>query len=186
MTFSTHPSITEILQVPGYLFWNPTALTSEATWGAKIGFLEGGVRFEPRYRVQTYTEEEYGDEVRAKVFTGAAPLVTAVFKNWNATLASLFPGAGSSLTLKYPGAIAAGTEIDSTTYAKPLLFVPQDTTNRPCLLVQKAAPNPVETARLQISHTRQTQFPVVFDCLRKSSDADGIYYFGKLSGAVLR
>ncbi|RLD10048.1 MAG: hypothetical protein DRI56_03230 [Chloroflexota bacterium] len=185
MGFATHPDVNEIIQVAGYLFWNPTDLSNEAGWGTKLGFCSGGIIFSPNYKIATFRQEETGVEVYKKIYLGCAPVLTAVLKNWNSTLLErLFPGLSSGGAVEFPGSIPAGTDLSA--YSHALIFVPQDTDNHPCLLFQKACPNIVEASKLKFSHRDPTVFPVAFDGLRKSSSTDGIAYFGPLSGAVLR
>ena len=187
MGFLTNPSVDEIVQCSGYLFWNPTNLASEATWGTKLGFVDGGVVFQPGYQVVTVTQEETGQAVYKKIYTGATPVISGVLKSWNSTvIGALFPGLASGASVKITNSFKPGSDLSSTSYCKPLLYVPQDTTNHPCVLFQKACPNIVETAKLILSHTKRMTFPFVFDALNKTSDADGTAYFGLLSGATLR
>lgn len=188
MAFLTNPDIDETIKCSGYLFWTPTNLSAEATWGTKLGFVEkGSLKFSPGYNTASITREEYGEAVYKKLYVGSTPRLVAVLRNWNATaMAVLFPGLNSTKALKIPSSLLTGTVISSTTYAKPLLFVPQDTTNNPCILLQQAAPNIVDSAKMMISHSGETLFPVVFDGIQKTADADGAAYFGLLSGATLR
>jgi len=187
MGFITHPSIDEVLQVPGYLFWNPTALTSEATWGTKLGFCESGISFQPNQTIVDLQEEETGEETTMRVFCGGTATIIAVLQNYNATaLSALFPGQTTSARAYYPGSIKPGTDIASgTTYAKPLLFVPQDLARDPAIVFQKASPNIVKTARIVLSHSKKSLFPCVFTAIRKSSAVNGIYDIGILSGLGL-
>lgn len=187
MAFLTHPDIGEIIQCEGYLFWNPTSLASEAGWGTKLGFCEGGVQFSPGYQIAPIKEEETGEAVQDIYFLGATPTLTTVLQNYNAiALATLFPGMTTGAALKIPGGLTPGTKLSSATYSKPLLFVPADTTNHPCVLLQMACPNLPATAKLLLSHSKKTLFPVVFNGIPKTTAADGTAYFGLLSGAVLR
>lgn len=187
MAFLTHPSVEEIIQVAGYLFWNPTNLAAEATWGTKLGFCEGGIVFQSGHSVIPVTQEETGPAVYKVVYVGSRPTLFAVLKNYNSTLLStLFPGMTTSTAAKFPSTIRPGTDLSGATYSQPLLFVPQDTTNHPCVLLQKGCPNIVQAAKLKLSHSDRTTFPVVFNGLPKTTDADGTAYFGLLSGAVLR
>jgi len=185
--FLAHPDVNSILHVAGYVFWNPSALDVEANWGDQIGFVEAGVKFEPGYRFAEVREEEPGEELRKKIYLGSSPRITAVFKSWNAVIAErIFPGLGASTPkIEIPGGIKPGTEISTATYSKPLLFVPQDTVNNPCVLLQRACPNIAQTAKIMLSHGRKAMFPAVFDGIRKTSGAQGIGYMGPLSGATL-
>jgi hypothetical protein len=189
VAITTKPDMNEILQVPGYLYWEPSALDVEANWGTLLGFTKTGVSFEPGYGVQHLTAMETGIEPTIKVYLGSAPRISVILRNWNATMISvLFPGLKKSgaTAINAPGAIVAGQDLTAATYAKYLLFVPVDQTNNPCFLLQSAAPNILRTAKLQASHKNRMLFPCVFDAIRKSSDVDGLYYIGPLSGGTLR
>ena len=187
MSFLTNPSADEIIQVAGYLFWNPTNLAAEATWGTKIGFCEGGITFSPGHHVEYLHQEETGEALYKVIYCGSSPRLVAVLRNWNETLmACLFPGLVATTALKLPGSILPGTDLSSSTYSKPVLFVPQDTANHPCVLLQKACPHILDAAKLKFSHKDATTFPAVFDGLPKTTDDNGTAYKGLLSGAVLR
>lgn len=189
MAFVTHPSVDEILQVPGYLFWNPTALDSEANWGTKLGFCENGVTFVPAPQFSETHEEEYGEEVRDVIYLGSIPRVTVILQNWNDIMTSvLFPGQyTSSKKITMFGALKPGTSVSTgSTYAKPLLFVPNDRTNKPCLLVQKAVPTFLMQGKVKFSHTERALWAAQFTPVRKTNHADGAVYVGLLAGATLR
>ena len=94
---------------------------------------------------------------------------------------------GNSLTVKSPGTFKAGKELSGTSsHYDRLLFMPVDETNNPCLLIQKAVPNIIESAKLNFVHANRLFFPIVFHAIRKTSDIDGMYYIGNKTGAVLR
>jgi len=187
MAWLTHPDINEIAQTPGYLFWAPTNLSAEGTWGTKLGFTEKGVDFDPGYNYGILSGEEKGEEPLHKINLGQTPTITATLKNYNATaLDKLFPGLQAGGAVKSPGTILPGTDLLSATYTGYLLFVPDDTTNHFCILLQRASPSFIATAKIRHSHSVPGAFPIVFTGARKTNDADGIYYYGLLSGAVLR
>lgn len=136
--FESHPNYIEIVQNAGYLFWNPTDLSAgESGWGTKLGFVENGVNFEPGHGFIELTTPESGDEPTIGIYTGNHALVSAVLRNYNSTaLSVLFPGLISSGNLKAPNTLKTGTNYFSTHYGQ-LLYVPDDQTNHPCLLLQK-------------------------------------------------
>jgi len=182
--FATHPNPAEVLRVPGYLFWNSTSLTSEAGWGTKLGFCEKGVNIEIDYGVKTLISE-FGEEITQKIFLGTNVRITALLKNWNTTaLSILFPGQTSLATITVPGTIVPGTSLASTTYTKALLFVPEDTANNPCAILQKSAPN--FGKEFKFSRVEDTVYFCVFDGIRKTNDAEGLYYMGLIGSGVLR
>lgn len=186
MAWLTHPATAEILRIPGYLFWNPSGLASEAQWGTKLGYCEKGVEVDIAPQTGLLGNEEYGEEPIYKVFLGTIIKVTAILKNYNATaLARLFPGQTSGATIEVPGAtIKAGHSLVSGTYTDHLLFIPDDTTNNPIMILQKAAPNAI--ASMKFSRVDDTTFICVFDGLRKTNDADGLIYIGAIGGGMLR
>ena len=186
MAFDTYPSFDELLRVPGHLYHNPTNLASEATWGTLLGYCETGVTWQPSPVFVPLTAEETGEEQTELVYAGAYPLLFAVLKNWNVTaIGRLFPGMADGKAVKFPGSYKPGKLLKAS-HGAPLLFVPSDQTNNPCLLLQQAVASLLETAKLIFSHRKDTLFPAVFRGFRKTDDADGISYMGLLSGAVLR
>lgn len=188
MSFDTHPNYQEIIQASGYLFINPTDLSSEAGWGTKLGFVEGGVAWEPGHGVIELTEPETGDEPRYAIYTGNSLKFAAVLQNYNSTVLSvLFPGLVSSGNVNFPGDFKTGQDIlDSGNGNIRLLYVPDDRVNHPVFLLQKAAPYISGTAKVKLSHSDRMLFPCIFTGARKTDDVDGIFYVGPLSGAVLR
>ena len=186
--FASHPDYAEIIQNSGYLFWNPTNLAAEATWGTKIGFVRDGVAWDPGHGFIELDQPETGDEPVIGIYTGNHVIVAALLRNYNATaLSLLFPGLTSSTAVKFPSTIKTGVNYYATVgYYGKLLYVPDDQANHPCLLLQKAIPRIHSTARIKLSHYDPMTFPCLFTGARKSNDADGIIYVGPLSGAVLR
>jgi len=190
LTFSAFTSIEstpdplEILRVPGILWWAPTNLGTPA-YGTRLGFLSDGVLWEPGYKTLILAGEEKGEEPTQKYFLGTAGKVYVRLLNYNSSaIARLFPGCTSSTKVQYPNSFLAGTDLTSSTYTDRLLYVPDDTTNNPCLLLQKSAPNVEDTIRL--SRGDDTEFLCVFDAFRKTNDVDGISYLGLIAGATLR
>jgi len=188
MPFDSYPDLLEIQQVSGLLFWGTTSLANEAGWGTKLGFVEKGVHWRPNHGYTLLSGEVNGDEPTMMIYTGPAGFITAVLKNYNTSMLSvLFPGLVDGTSVKIPNSIKPGTDImNSGSYANYLLFVPEDRTNHPCILFQKATPHIVATAEIKYSHVDRSSFPVIFTASRKSDDADGIAYVGALSGAALR
>jgi hypothetical protein len=184
MTWVGHPSVNEILRVPGYLFWAPSALTSEATWGTKLGFCDGGIRLEILPQYVYHRTEEDGTQPSIKLYKGVFCKLYATMLNFNATaLARLFCGLTSGTTIKVPGSINIGTDVNSDTYRDRLLFVPDDT-NNPICVVQRACPN--ITQSFYFTRDNDTVFECVFDGFNKTTDADGTLYVGLKSGGTLR
>lgn len=187
MAFSTFPDINELLRSECYVHWNTTSTATEAGWGTKIGFSRGGHVFEPHYRTVDIHYEDTGEEIVDKIYIGSQPKIRVTLENYNATLlAILFPGLNSGSTVKHPNNFLSGQSITGASYTSRLMIVPRDSTNHKVLLFQRAAPNILETAKILMSHRDFSTFPVVFDALRKTNDADGIYYMGDLASAVLR
>ena len=187
MTFAAYPNINEIMRVPGLLFWNPTNLSAEATWGTKLGYTDTGVTLEPVGDFLPIKREEYGNRTEDVFYAGNSPQLVCVLQSWNTTaIERCFPGMGGTLTVSSPGAYRPGKMISRSNTA-PLLFVPDDTTNNPCLLLQKACPRQANGIKIRFSHTDRIFLSIVFHALTKSNSySDGQYYVGPLSGAVLR
>lgn len=188
MGFASYPSMLEISQVSGFLFWGTTSLANEAGWGTKLGYVKGGIDWRPYYGTEVLSGVENGDEPILTVFTGNSGRLIALLRNYNTTaLARLFPGLVTGTAVKTPGAIAPGTILSATAaYYGRLLFVPDDEDNHPCLLLQKAVPHALKTTKLKFAHADELVFPCVFEAHRKSDDADGISYLGLIAGATLR
>jgi hypothetical protein len=182
--FATHPSANEVLRVPGYLFWNPSALTNETTWGTKLGFCEKGIKVEIDYRYKTFSGEINGDEPMLKVFLGCVVSVSALLKNYNSTaLQVLFPGLTAGTSLSYPNTILPGTSLLKSQYTSRLMYVPEDCTNNPCFILQRAAPN-IEDS-LQFSRVTDTDFYASFKGFRKGDNQTSLCYLGLITGGVL-
>lgn len=182
--FATLPDPLEALRVPGFLFWEPSALTNESTWGTKLGFVEKGVLVKPKVDVVLTYQEEYGSEPREAYFAGDSVSVKAILKNWNATvLARCFPGHTSSTQVKFPNTILPGTRIDDV-YGGHLLFVPEDTVSNPICLCQRAIST--FNGELLFSLSKQTDLEIDFTCMRKTDDADGLWYWGPIASGVIR
>jgi len=187
MAWVTYPDINEIMQQAGFLFWEPSALDVEANWGTKLGFVEKGVDFDFGHNFGILSGEEKGEEPLYKIYLGQTPSVTAILKNYNAdVIARLFPGLTSGSAVTSPGTILPGADLFNVLYTGHLLFVPDDTINHNCILLQKASPCIISTAKVMHSQSTPSAFPIVFTCSRKTNDTDGFYYYGPLSGAVLR
>lgn len=189
MTFTSYPDITDVLYVPGLLFWGTTSLSTEAGYGTKLGYCNTGITFEPRVRTVEFTGSETGEEPIMELFLGYAPRVFADLMNYNATaLARLFPSLTSSTAVSYPSASALpGKNLFSST--SRLLFVPDDTANNPILLLHHAVAHIIAAAKLRLIQSDPTIFPAVF--LAKTNISDGSrvagssFYLGPLSGATL-
>ena len=66
MAFTSYPSSTEIIQVAGLLFLNPTSIANEAGWGTKIGYTRDGVAYSPGLKtIELYVNDGY--ETTSKV-----------------------------------------------------------------------------------------------------------------------
>ena len=182
MPFTNHPSGVEVLQVPGYLFWGPTGFSDESEYGDNLGFLEDGVDFFPNYNVSNL-KGPYSERYVHKIYLGNTPVVKAILKNYNAvTLARLFPGLAIGNTVSSPntGSVISGKDLNTNN--NRLLFVPIDTANNPCLLIQRAVPNIEKT--IKFSREKFMNFACVFDCFRTSANRSE-YYLGPISGASI-
>jgi len=121
-----------------------------------------------------------------KIFTGSAPRIIAVLRNYNANaLQRIFPGLISVTSVRFPGQ-AAGTVLNTTAgLFDHLLWVPDDTDNNPIALLQRAVPNITESIRL----TRQLDsgYTVVFDGFSAdTTNPDAVAFIGPITDGVLR
>ena len=184
-TGGTTPSETEILHVPGFLYWNPSSLTAPVNYGTLLGYTKDGVSFAPSPEYFDVRTEETGETLYKRYYTGHHAKVSAILRNWNAgVLGAVFPGQSGTTYAQAPGSLVAGDEISSATYTKPLLFVPLVSSD-PCLLVKKAVPSVSMAARLQWSHSKGLNILAEFDVLYNGTGAQTQYYIGPLSGASL-
>lgn len=184
-SFTNYPNVSEILQVPGLLFWGTTNLANEAGWGTLLGFCEKGVFFKPGQRYAKFKEEETGEEIRKILYVGSIPKINVDLKNYNATaLGRLFPGLSTGTKIQYPGSTVAGQPLEP--YTGRLLFVPDEKVQNPCILFQKAWAYAAMNKSLRFSHEKSLIFSCVFLAARKTSDVDGSVYIGPISEAVLR
>ena len=181
MAWVTYPAVSELTRNAGFLFWNPSALTSEATWGTKLGYTDQGVDVLPSIQVAELTEEETGNEVTRIVKLGETPRIVANLSSWNATsIARAFPSMTSTTNVSHPGSNKPGAFLQNTTGV--LLFVPDDVTNNLCLIVYKACPRLVQEAVVKLSHGNLTMLMVSFLALRSNGSGTS-FYLGKMSGA---
>jgi len=184
MTWNNHPNVDEILRVPGYLFWGTTALTSEATWGTKLGFTETGIRLEFLPRYIYHRIEEDGSEPSIKLYGGTFCRIYCTLKNFNTTaINAIFPGLSGDNKIVFPGTIKTGRDITGLSTNR-LLFVPDDRDSNPICLAQKASGLPVQA--FYFKRDWDTLFESAFDCFRKTGDEDGIVYVGDIDGGTLR
>jgi len=183
----TNPNEDEILRQPGYLYWNPTNLASEATWGDLLGFTEEGIEVIPNVESASFEGEEYGNDPVIMLYLGCACKVKVRLKNWNDTsIARLFPGMSSSGNVFYPNTIYPGARLDTTTYAKRLLFAPFDEGVHNKIFLAPMAVG-VLAGILNFSANKDTVYEILFHCFRKGSGSE-IYrgfYIGSMSGATL-
>lgn len=175
MTLAIHPAVSELRRVPGYCYWNPSALDVEANYGTKLGFTETGVDWSVGVGTSKSAAEERGVEPIAKWYLGAICRVWVTFKNWNATaLARAFPGLTSGTNVQYPNDLLPGVRLDASPYAGKFLFMPFDeTVTNPCILLSYASPNIEETARMRMRLNDDTNLPIVFDCFRHPAATGG-------------
>ena len=185
MTFATEPNPSEILQQPGYLYWNPSGLDDEENYGTLIGFTQKGVDFDAGMKPVLLQKEETGSEVAYKLFD-QEPKVKTVLVSWNnQAIDLLFPGLSNSGTVESPGKtrILPGMDMFDN-YSGCLLFVPWNTTSNNIFILQQCSPN-IEKS-IKFSATTESSYVVVFHAKRKSEDDHGLYYIGPIgSGAIV-
>lgn len=178
MAFTSYPSSTEIIQVAGLLFLNPTSIANEAGWGTKIGYTRDGVAYSPGLKTIELTQEETGITPTLSIFVGSASRFFTNLISWNATaLGILFPslvGGTSGKKVGLPGTVKTGKDFFTT---NKLLYVPDDTTNHPAVYLTSIATHIMENAKIELDHHGKAYFPL--GCLAKTSQ------FGPLSEIVL-
>jgi hypothetical protein len=162
MSWVSHPDISEIMRVPGYCFWNPSALDVEANWGTKLGYSLKGVEFESGLKVVPVKYEVTGNQTRHLIYCGANPRAIVTLRSYNSTaLARLFPGLVSDTRVTFPGSTRSGTDLMNT-HTGTFLFVPDDRGNSPALLITSCAPAILETAQIVFSNQEEMVFPCMF------------------------
>jgi len=184
---TTYPSESALLKFSGFLYWNATNLSAEATWGELLGFTEDGIEIETGYRRRDEIGEEFGEEPIMSLYLGCSFKIRATLKTWNdATIAQACPGLATTSAIQYPNTILSGTRLDSSTYAKRLFFVGDDGgEENPVMLAQAAVGSVISPIFFRLKAV--TTLTLEFSCFRKGSGTE-IYrsvYVGPKSGAVL-
>jgi len=122
--------------------------------------------------------EEDGVLPTISIYCGQAPQVIANLRNYNAAVLSrLFPGLTTDATKKFdfPGSVKTGKNLMAT-YAS-LLYMPENTTSHPAILLRLCSPHVTASANMRFSHTSPLIFPCVF--------VGRNYTVGLLSGITL-
>lgn len=168
MAFTSHPSVSEIVQVSGYLFYNPTNLALESGWGTKIGYTEKeNAAYSVGFRTVELNSEDSGIAPVLSVYVGCVARLFANLTSWNTTVCGLlFPSlvGGTSGTLtSIPGTLKTGTDNFSS---NKVLFVPEDNSRHPALYFKSISPHIIEAAVVKYMHSDKTIFP--FACVAKS------------------
>lgn len=151
----------DIIYGPGELYINPSDVSG--TSGTGLGYTEDGVMLRPRHKVARLRADEKGVEQLKQIKAGADWAVGANLLQWNSsTIAQLFPGMAVTGGMAYRQSEVLGT---SFTEVK-LLWVPEDTTNVPCVYFRKAIGKIEESAAVRFvlgQNPRPTTFPVIFE-----------------------
>lgn len=165
---------------PGELYINPTDLTG--TSGTGLGYTEDGVVLRPNLNAVAVRPDERGVELLKKIHGGVSWMLAANLIQWNATLAArLFPGTD----VQYRKTLLLGSEITPV----KLLYVPEDTTNNPCIYFRKAVGNIEASAAIRLSlgeRPRPAVFPIVFEnATAQDSSYDDSVQIALLANIVL-
>ncbi len=166
--------ITQVLRVPGRFCSAPTNLSAAFPHG---GTALGIIHHAAARRIGRYDfvrAHEFAGEVVEVVEGGADWVMAAMVRQYdNDAIAAIWPHTGTGGTssdkyIEYPGSTnRAGTLLSTNAFV--LMFVPNDTTNHPCVLMRRAVPMIEETAELRLSVLYEFATPVVFACLRPAS-----------------
>lgn len=142
---------------PGELFVNPTDLTG--TSGTGLGYTEDGIILRPNVNAISVHPDEKGVELLKKIHGGISWSLATNLIQWNATLAAyMFPGTVNT----YRSTLLLGSEITPV----KLLYVPEDTTNTPCIYFRKAVPHLEGSASIRLmlgERPKPASFPMVFE-----------------------
>lgn len=142
---------------PGEIYINPTDLTG--TSGTGLGYSEDGYILRPNLNAISVRPDERGAELLKKIHGGIAWVFAGNLIQWNATIAGyLFPGT----TKQYSNTLLLGSEIAPV----KMLYVPEDTTNNPCVYFRKAVAHIEASAAIRLmlgERPRPAAFPIVFE-----------------------
>lgn len=187
-TSTAKGNVNNILRSPGSLYWNPTDLSTEEGYGTHLGHRNKPVMFRSNLEqgIQFLAgDETTGDEFVHAIFTGHNPYVVVTFLEHNSNVIALaFPGMSVSGDVTGYNLITGKDLASDSNIFGRLLFVPDDATNNKILLLQKVVPLVVEDQ--EISRNGNVEYVVKFQCFRKTSDPDGVYFLGDKDNAVLR
>lgn len=188
-TTTVSGDVDNILRAPGKLWWNPTDLTDNpGGFGTLLGYKNEEILFDADFQNSLSFlpgDETSGQELGHAIFTGMAPRVIVTFLEHRASIVALaFPGMVSTTDISgYSTKTGKDYAADSAIFGR-LLFVPDDTTNNKILLFQKVVPLVIQP--LSTTRAGNTEYVVRFQCFRKSTDADGIFFIGDITNGVLR
>lgn len=179
MSFTTYPTPNEISKNGGLLYWAPTSLATEAGYGTLLGYVDSLI-FAPNQSVIDLTEEETGDTVIMSIYRGCNPQIIANLMNYNDNVLSrLFPGCVNATykSITFP-TLKTGTDLlASSSYYGKLLYVPEDTTYDPVILLRLCAPRAAQRANIVISVSQASIFQGIFQAKE--------FYYGLKTGCTL-
>jgi hypothetical protein len=175
----------EIYFTRGRVYLNPVNLTNN--YGTELCFIESGVNFMPGLSTANISREEDGVEIWKTIYLQSRPIMSFVAQNYNMDVISLlFPSsvyAGNKAGS--PGSLRSGHILSDSPIPQRLLFVPDNTEVKPCLILQKVVPVALNTTNIRLSHKDKMTFSLSFYVLRKDDSQYGLWYFGNISGGVL-
>lgn len=166
--------LTEVLNVPGRLSWNPTSVTTAYPHG---GTALGSTRGVLARRAGVYRElrdEAFGSEIYDVVWAGENWALACVFRQYDAdAIARLFPNTSTGTTAKRPLVSSPGSNRPGylmSNAAGKLLFSPFAVDRAPSVLFYNAIPLPDETLELSAAFDKRLEYGGVFVATRDSSD----------------
>lgn len=143
----------DIATIPGKLCVDPTDLAAAYPHGG-IGLgVVRNIEFSSEIKYSPVMAEEFGEVVES-IATAQGCILTATLQSWDPeALRNIFWNTEEGTTtarrkVKEPGTVRAGHLLSSR--SKVLLFSPNDTDRDPMLIIRRAMPYPVDSARASL------------------------------------
>lgn len=170
----------------GRLIQNPADTTSAPNYGGTVLGTIQAFAIERITRSDGITGEEFGGELVDSVYLGEEIIVTAELRVWDVDgLTAFFPniaaGTGTIPNISYPGTIEAGDLW--TDKGSVLMYVPDDVTAHPALVVFNALPIPEDSQQLTFSHFDDLFVDITFVGVRNA--ANKVYVIADLQDIAL-
>jgi len=177
------PKITELVKSPGYIYKNPTDLSTPDGYGTCLGYTVGGLYELLNHSFAYLKNEEYGNNIWKKIYLGTYVKVLTLFKNFNPEVLDVsFHNQQASSGYEIMGNLNPG--YDLTTRTLKLIFIP-DNLNYPCCYMRNASPHIYNGSRITHGHSGYTVFPTLIDVLAKSSNSSNHFQTKKIGDIAL-